>query len=322
MTTTDSPTSGGFVHPAVFYASDEEYLELLVPFVLDGLERGRPVAAAVPGDRLRLLRHGLGQAAGEVLLIDMEVEGRNPGRIIPGVLRRFADRHPGQHVHIIGEPVWAGRTEVEYPACAQHEALINLAFADRDATIACPYDTTALDDRVLADALASHPSVWETTGRHDSDHYAPDAVISRYNQPLDTAADAATLRVTTTAGIRRARHFATEWAHRLGLPAERTADLALITTELVVNSLRHTSGSCLLGIWRDGTHLVCAVQDEGRLDDPLAGRRPADPEQEGGRGLLMINHLADLVRSHTTPHGTTTHAFLRIAPGSASESAR
>lgn len=313
MTITDLPPPGRFVHPAVFYVSDEEYLDLLVPFVVEGLEQDHPVAASVPARRLRLLRGALGSAADDVLLLDMEVEGRNPGRIIPAVLRRFADRHPGKHVRIIGEPIWAGRTGIEYPACAQHEALINLAFAGRDVTIACPYDTASLDEHVVTDALATHPLVWETGRRYGSDRYAPDAIVNRYNQPFDVVADAVTLKVTTSAGIRDARRFATEHASRLGLPGTRTADFALITTELVVNSLRHADGTCLLSIWQDGTHLVCTVQDDGHLTDPLAGRRPAALDQEGGRGLLLINQLADLVRVHTTPHGTTTHVFLRIA---------
>ncbi|TQM84443.1 anti-sigma regulatory factor (Ser/Thr protein kinase) [Saccharothrix saharensis] len=312
MTITGFPPPGRFVHPAVFYASEEEYLSLLVPFVVAGLEQGHPVAASVPARRLRLLREGLGAAAEDVLLLDMEVEGRNPGRIIPGVLRRFADRHPGEHVRIIGEPIWAGRTDAEYPACAQHEALINLAFADRDITIACPYDTASLDEHVVADALATHPLVWETDRRYGSDHYAPDAVVDRYNQPFDVVPDAVTLEVTTSAGIRDARRFATGQAGRLGLSDDRTADLALITTELVVNSLRHAGGTCLLSIWRDDTHLVCTVRDDGHLADPLAGRRPAAVDQDGGRGLLVVNQLADLVRVHTTPKGTTTHVFLRM----------
>ncbi|MFT7837981.1 anti-sigma factor RsbA family regulatory protein [Saccharothrix sp. BKS2] len=314
MTAATAPPPGDFVHPAVFYASEEEYLGLLVPFVLDGLELGHPVAASVPGARLRLLRDALGAAAAEVLLLDMEVEGRNPGRIIPGVLRRFADDHPERHVRIIGEPIWAGRTDVEYPACAQHEALINLAFAGRDVTIACPYDTAALDEHVLVDALATHPEVWETTRRYGSGDYAPDAVVGRHNRPVDAGPDAAELPVTATAGIGAARRFAVAEAERLGLPAGRTADLALVATELVTNSLRHTGAGCRLSLWRDGDHLVCAVGDGGRLTDPLAGRRPADRDREGGRGLLMVNHLADLVRTHTTPHGTTVYAFLRLNP--------
>ncbi|PSL47155.1 anti-sigma regulatory factor (Ser/Thr protein kinase) [Saccharothrix carnea] len=304
--------SGVFVHPALFYNSDEEYLDALVPFITDGLGEGHPAAVAVPGARLRLLREALGTAADDVLMLDMEVVGRNPGRIIPTVLRRFADAHRSGQVRIIGEPIWAGRTEIEYPACAQHEALINLAFAGRDVTIVCPYDSRALDDHVLADALATHPTVWEATGRRDSDHYDPHAVVDRYNRPLPTAPDSADLDVGTTADIRDVRRLVADQARRSPLDAEAIADLELIATELVTNSLRHTGAGCRLRIWRDGAHLICSVEDDGRLTDPLAGRRPPEPGQRGGRGLLLVNQLADLVRTHATAHGTTVTAFLRV----------
>lgn len=310
---TEVPPLGDFIHPAVFYGSDAEYLDLLVPFVADGLAQGQPVAAAVPGPRLRLLREALGRRAEDVLLLDMLVEGRNPGRIIPAVLRRFADTHPDTHVRIIGEPIWAGRTPTEYPACAQHEALINLAFAGRDLTIACPYDTAALPGHVLAEALATHPLVWDATRRYGSDHYAPDTVVDRHNRPITPAPGGCEVSVTTAAGIGEARRVATAEAERHGLPAEHVADFALITTELVTNSLRHTDGGSRLTVWRDADHLVCTVEDTGQLTDPLAGRHLVGPDQHGGRGLLLVNLLADLVRCHTTPHGTAVHAFVRLA---------
>ena len=46
--------------------------------------------------------------------------------------------------------------------------------------------------------------------------------------------------------------------------------------------------------------------------DPLAGRRPARPGQPRGRGLLLVNHLADLVRVHTDNDGTTLRAHFQI----------
>jgi len=313
MTVAELPPLGRFVHPALFYGTDEQYLDGLVPFITEGLERTQPVAVAVPGERLRLLREALGAAAHEVTLIDMEVAGRNPGRIIPTVLRRFADRHDGVHVRIVGEPIWAGRSPTEYPACAQHEALINLAFAGRDVTILCPYNTSALGERALADALATHPLVWEGTRREESDRYDPGGVIDHYNQPLPVVPDAVEVEVGSSADIRTARTFATAHAHRLGLPAERMADLQLISGELVANSLRHGGGSCRLRLWRDGDHLVCTAEDDGHLTDPLAGRRPPTPGQFGGRGLLLVNQLADLVRVHTTRHGTTVYALLTLS---------
>ncbi|MCO1580514.1 MEDS domain-containing protein [Crossiella sp. SN42] len=58
-------------------------------------------------------------------------------------------------MRIIGEPIWADRSEAEYPACAQHEALINAASTGRDLTIRCPYDTSRLTTEVLEDARAT-----------------------------------------------------------------------------------------------------------------------------------------------------------------------
>jgi anti-sigma regulatory factor (Ser/Thr protein kinase) len=259
-----------------------------------------------------LLREALGTAADDVLMLDMEVAGRNPGRIIPTVLRRFADAHRGGHVRIIGEPIWAGRTATEYPACAQHEALINLAFAGRDVTIVCPYDTSTLDDRALTDALATHPTVWDIAQRRDSDHYAPEAVVDRYNQPLEAAPDAVDLLVTTTSEIRDVRRLVADRAPQWGLSAERVSDLQLVATELVTNSLRHTDAGCRVRFWLDQENLICAVEDTGRLADPLAGRRPPEPGQHGGQGLLLVNQLVDLVRTHASARGTTVYTFLNL----------
>ena len=82
-----------FVHPALLYRDDEEYLAGTVPFIRDGLAAGEPVAVAVPGPNLELIRDALGADAQRVLLRDMAEAGRNPGRIIPTVLLAFANAH-------------------------------------------------------------------------------------------------------------------------------------------------------------------------------------------------------------------------------------
>ncbi|PSL51692.1 anti-sigma regulatory factor (Ser/Thr protein kinase) [Saccharothrix carnea] len=318
--TTSTEPDPLFIHPALFYRSDAEYLAALVPFVTDGVDLGQPVAVAVPGERLTLLRDALddvmGDAARHVTMLDMAEEGRNPGRIIARVLRRFADARTGTHVRIIGEPIWASRSGVEYPACAQHEALINAAFTGRDVTILCPYDTSALDDTAIADARQTHPVVWEADRRYTSDQYAPDRVVARYNAPLPDSAETDTtdhsFPVNRPADVSPARRFAADRASRFGLAEPRLADLELIAGELVTNSLRHTSGPCRLGVWAEDGHLVCEVRDGGTLTDPLAGRRPPEPGGTSGLGLLLVNDLADLVRVHTGADGTTVRALLRL----------
>ncbi|MGH3925361.1 MAG: anti-sigma factor RsbA family regulatory protein, partial [Pseudonocardiaceae bacterium] len=204
-----------FVHPALFYRGIDEYLEGTVSFIRAGLAAGEPVAVAVPGSNLRFILAELGTDAERVTPLDMTRVGRNPGRIIPGVLCTFADAHPTERVRIVGEPIWAGRTGVEYPACAQHEALINLAFAGRPVTVLCPYDVERLDAQVLADAEVTHPLLVDASGARESADYAPERIIATYNRLLPApVAPKIAFDATTLAQIRR---FVTEQATRHGL---------------------------------------------------------------------------------------------------------
>ncbi|MEV5715005.1 sensor histidine kinase [Amycolatopsis mediterranei] len=307
MSATAETGTGAFGHPALFYRGAAEYLAGTVPFVWGALAADEPVAVAVPGDNLELLRRELGADAARVRLLDMTEAGRNPGRIIPGVLRAFADSHPGRPVRIIGEPIWAARSAVEYPACAQHEALINLAFTGRDATILCPYDADALAPDVLADAEVTHPVLIDGTGQRTSPGYAPDDLIARYNEPLPVPAGAFELADTTD--LAAARALAHVRAAACGLDDGQVADVEVVVTELLSNSVEHGSGAGTVRFWGGDGEFVCEVHDRGRLTDPLAGRHPATPYQPRGRGLLLVNHLADLVRLHTGDDGTTFRAY-------------
>ncbi|MEV6605863.1 sensor histidine kinase [Kutzneria sp. NPDC051319] len=312
MSSTGTQHADPFVHPALFYRGDDEYLVGGVPFITEGLAAGEPVAVAAPAAKLALLRDALGSAAGQVRMLDMTEVGRNPGRIIPGVLRAFADAHPDRHVRIIGEPIWPQRSDHEYPACVQHEALINHAFTGRDVTILCPYDAERLDPVVLADAARTHPLLVDAAGQHHSEAYAPDEAIAAYNRDLAAPVDATTVAVDSR-GLAGLRQMAAEFAARVGLSAQRRDDLLLVLTELATNSIEHARSiaTVLLGI--DGHHLVCQVRDTGRLSDPLVGRRPEVAGQLRGRGLLMVNQLADLVRIHTSAQGTTIVARFTLA---------
>ncbi|MFI9648267.1 anti-sigma factor RsbA family regulatory protein [Streptomyces sp. NPDC052040] len=300
-----------FVHPALFYRGTQEYATGTVPFVLDGLAAGEPVAVAAPPDRLAVVRDGLGAQADEVCFVDMTQAGRNPGWIIPGVLRRFTDAHGGDgRVRIVGEPVWPGRTAMEYPACVQHEALINAAFAGREVTILCPYDAAALPDTVLDDARATHPEVIDAHGRTESAAYSPEAAVARYNEALPVPPDAAACDFRGSGQLSRVREFAVRHGRELGLTGTPLEDLALAVAELTTNSVLHGAGGGTLRIWAERGRIVCEVHDAGRLIDPLAGRRPQAPDRPGGRGLLLVNHVAELVRVHTGDPGTTIRFYL------------
>ncbi|MEV6236522.1 anti-sigma factor RsbA family regulatory protein [Lentzea sp. NPDC051838] len=291
-----------FAHPALFYSDEDSYIDGTVPFVVEGLANAEPVAIAVPSANLTLLQEALSGFAHLVTFVDMTETGRNPGRIIPE-LRAFADRYRGA-VRIISEPVWNRRTDVEYPACALHEALVNYAFSGRDLSILCPYDITGLSHDVLADAEKTHPVVIDASGHRPSDHFHPArVVVAAHSLPLSTPADAVSTSVGAGA-MAAVRAFAREQAIRHGLTSDRVEDFALAVTELATNSVRHGGGESTVRVWTESESIVCQVNDNGHITDVLAGRTPVHANDPGGRGLLLVNRLADLVRTQTTSSGT------------------
>jgi anti-sigma regulatory factor (Ser/Thr protein kinase) len=305
----------GFVHPALLYADAAEYLAGTIPFILGGLGLGEPVMVAVPGDNLTLIRSALGADAGRVVLHDMSVAGRNPGRIIPGVLLAFAAEHADKPVRIIGEPIWAGRSEVEYPACAQHEALINAAFAGRPATILCPYDTSRLAPAWLADAHRTHPVMWTSTRRWRSRYYAdPIEVAGTFSHPLPEPPPGV-LRTTVERGTLAAvRRFVTARARAAGLPEHRIVDVLIAAGEVTANTIAHTDRSGTLATWVEDGQFLCQVDDTGHIADALAGRIPVPPDRPtGGRGMLLVNQICDLVRIYSRPGGTTIRLYFRLS---------
>ncbi|MDJ0343565.1 sensor histidine kinase [Streptomyces sp. H10-C2] len=308
----DAARGGGFAHPALFYRGPDDFLAGTVPFITEGLDRGEPVAVAVPGPNLDLLAKALHGRAGDAHLLDMTQAGRNPGRIIPGVLRAFADAYPDRRVRIIGEPIWPGRSAVEYPACVQHEALINLAFADRDVTILCPYDAEQLSPAVLADAAATHPVLIDDTGSVPSPDYAPTRVVADWNVPLPEAPDGAQVLAFDDATLTEPRLAAYRYAMCAGLDRDRIPDVELAVNELATNAILHGGGSGTLRVWTEAGHLVCELRDRGHLTDPLVGRVPVRRATPGGRGMLLVNHLADLVRIYTTAAGTTLRVYFAL----------
>ena len=299
-----------FVHEALFYRDAGQYLAGTVPFVLDGLAAGEPVLVAVPPRNVDLIRTELGAKSEHVDFLDMTDGGRNPGRIIPGVLTPFANAHPAR-VRIIGEPIWAGRTETEYPACVQHEALINTAFDGRDAMILCPYDTSALAPDVLVDSERTHPVLVDDDGRRPSPRYDdPVRTAADFNLPLPPPPRSAQAYWFDLHSLPATRRLVTDYAEVAGLSEDQVEDLVLAVNELTTNSIEHAAGGGELLVWHEGSTVVCEVRDRGVLRDPMIGRVRPKPNARGGYGVVMVNLLCDLVRVHTDENGTAVRVHV------------
>jgi anti-sigma regulatory factor (Ser/Thr protein kinase) len=307
-------TLGSFTHLAFFYQTPDVYAARVAAFLRAGLTAGEPVFVLVPAVHSGWLRDALGAEADGVRFEDMAQAGRNPAWIIPKV-REFVDAYPGQHVRYVGEPIWPARTLPEQREAIRHEALINLAFAETDAAILCPYDTTRLAAGVVADARRTHPVLVAEGAATPSPTYAGVGHMPPSSQiPLaPPAADAMSLEYTTDLSAVRAE--VEKQARHTSLPEMRIVDLVLAVSEVAANTIKHARSSGTLDISLDEREIVCTIHDGGTITDPLAGRRRPAADASDGHGLWLVHQVCDLVEMRSDDSGTTIRMHMSLPPG-------
>src|SRR5271170_1697469 len=102
------------------------------------------------------------------------------------------------------------------------------------------------------------------------------------------------------------------YARQAGLPESRAIDLVLAVSEVAANTVRHAKSPGSLKIWYDTEEIVCQIQDDGIITDPLAGRRQPSLEAMGGHGLWIVNQVCDEVEMHSDETGTTIRLHMDL----------
>ncbi len=285
--------NNGLNHLAYLYDDERDYLACLSDFVQAGLRNAEPVFVAVPGHRAAPLRERFGAESPLLRYGAMTETGRNPARLIPE-LYAFVEEHPGQRVRYIGESVWPGRSDAELCEAARHEALLNLAFAAASVSIMCPYDVRGLAAPVVGRVQRTHPEVMQAGQTQPAASYAGQGVIpAECDDPLSAPpTDAQTLGYATS--LREVRDLVARHGAALSMAADRITNLVIAVGEITANTLRHTRAGGTFWVWHTGEEIICQVQDQGWITDPLAGRKRRSPE-DSGHGLWVVNQMCDLV---------------------------
>jgi anti-sigma regulatory factor (Ser/Thr protein kinase) len=303
-----------FVHEAMFYEGEDEFIEQAVPFILDGVGSGEPVLVAVGEARTRRLRGELGSHAAKVQFAEMETLGRNPARII-STWHDFVSAHEGmgRPLRGIGEPVWPGRSAPELQECHRHEALLNVAFDDGAPWwLLCPYDAAALADDVLADAQRTHPVVRERGKARASTLFPSRLASEPFHGVLPEPPGPIHEYPFGMGDLAELRRIVAESALAAGLGEGRVRELVLCVSELAANSVVHGGGTGVLRTWIEGMAVVCEVRDRGAIRDRLTGRiRPAIDALHG-RGVWFANTMCDLVQIRSQADGTVVRAHMYV----------
>ena len=112
--------------------------------------------------------------------------------------------------------------------------------------------------------------------------------------------------------LAKVRALVLQQARAAGLTEGRANDLVLAVSEVAANTLRHTQSAGTLTIWRPAGEVVCEIQDDGTITDPLAGQRRPGPDATGGHGLWLVYQVCDLVELRSDESGTTIRMHMAL----------
>ncbi|HUB43310.1 MAG TPA: sensor histidine kinase [Streptosporangiaceae bacterium] len=305
MLSNEAKSGAGLRHVSWFYQTQADYLAAIEEFVRAGRACGEPVLVAVPAARLP--GSWVLPAGPHVTMTDMAAMGGNPARIIPA-LRAFCARYQGQRVRYLGESAWLGRSDAQQQETARHEALLNLAFAETEISIFCPY-SALLPRSVITEARSTHPITRTDGTESDSADYLGTAeYLAKLDRPLRAPAAAAALEYRRD--LRPVRALVAAVARHAGLSPSRCTDLVIAASEVAANTLRHTRGAGIVRLWATDSEVLCQFEDSGFITDPLAGHwRPAG-DLPGGQGLWLVNQLCDLAEIRSSELGTTVRLHM------------
>jgi anti-sigma regulatory factor (Ser/Thr protein kinase) len=126
--------------------------------------------------------------------------------------------------------------------------------------------------------------------RDATEHGDSGAGTAFHQWPLRTRLELAALPTAVSCLRNHAKVVAMEW----GLPADQRETVELIVSELVTNSVQASHGlvSPIVRLWliSDGHSILIQVWD---ACDRMPVRSDAGPDANGGRGLMIVDALAE-----------------------------
>ncbi|MGC5050983.1 anti-sigma factor RsbA family regulatory protein [Micromonospora sp. DT48] len=310
------PAAGrtGYFHEALCYASEEELLAVVVPFLVGGVAAGEPTFVALGERTGNLVRAALPADTKVEFLSGGDVYGR-PTAAIRMYRHLLADlvADGATQIRIIGE-VPAFGLGPTWDWWGRYESAINRAYDDWPLWSMCAYDTRTTAPGVLADVAATHPHFAATDGRHlpSAGYVPPETFLRRARpvlpDPIQADPPLVELRDPTAAQARAA-------VHRVGqgrLRDDEFDDFVVAVSETVTNGLRHGLPPVRLRVWVGTDRIVATVSDGGTgPDDPYAGLLPSAAGEPGGLGLWITYQSCNHVTQHRDSEGFT----LRLTGG-------
>jgi anti-sigma regulatory factor (Ser/Thr protein kinase) len=301
----------GYFHETAFYASDDELMDIVVPFLRDGVAAGEPTIVAFGDHNAAVTRTALGDATG-VTFMPGDHYAR-PAATIRAYRSMFAAyiRDGATQIRAVGDVPHPG-TGVSWEAWGRYEGVINFAYDDFPLWGLCPYDTRTTPAAVLEDVRRTHPNIALRDGSHvrNPDFEDPEDYLRSLPAPEpDTIESTAPLMEFHDAAPIAARTAARDVARASGLDGERTSSFVLSVSEVVANASLHGTPPSVLRFWSEPGRAVATVRDAG-TGPPHTGVGLVRDPKGGGVGLWIAEQMCSEVSFRREPDGFTVRVVM------------
>lgn len=292
----------GGAHELSYHEHPDELVELLAPFVLEGVAAGeRVVVIATEAHRSAL------DAALAELHLGAELDDRltyldaaetlasirSFGAIDPDRFLAMASAvvGTGERVRLFGEIVALLWEEGDVTGALELEALWNLFLEGRELRLLCAYPASTLDGSDLhhvKDVLLQHDNLSGSVY-----HHAPGAATAVF--------------VPVAGSVPEVRHFVGQVLRSWGEDPYLAGDVVLVASELATNAILHAGSPYRLTLSRTGGSVRVALQD---VADRPAEPRHASAEDTNGRGMVIVAALSRRWGCDPLPEGKVVWAEL------------
>jgi anti-sigma regulatory factor (Ser/Thr protein kinase) len=295
-------------HGALVYESQDEYVALSVPFLLEGLEAGEGAIVAHTKPGLADMREALGPDAPDVTFVDVSSTYTRPARTL-GAYHELWVEHLAETPSLRAvADVQFGRDPSDWVLWTGYEAVFNRSFAHLPLCVLCTYNANGAPDLVLDGVWRTHPEVVADGTWNESDRYDdPDRVLQALTPEPEPLSGLRSIGFGRDAG-----EFRVRLAHELvveGKTQAKALDLLVAATEVANNAIEHGGGVEDVRVGRADGRFVCEIVDSGEgFDDPAAGYLA--PRPGIGRGLWIARQLTWQIEFFRAPDGFTARLWL------------
>jgi anti-sigma regulatory factor (Ser/Thr protein kinase) len=284
----------GYFHDSAFYSSDDELLDLVMPFLTDGVKAGEPTLVAFGETNERLVRSELDDTTG-ITFLPGAGQYANPARTIKSYREMLAQHvaEGAEQIRIVGDVPHPG-VGVPWDWWCRYETAVNEAYQEFPVWGLCPYDTRITPPDVLDDVVRTHPFIDQTPnpgyGKGTRETTRPAFGPPDYELIDPTPSDARIVTLEAAGAV----------------APDRVDDLVFAASEAVTNAICHGLPPTRLRLWVNGPQVVVAVTDQGEGPrTALAGLMPMVDTKSAGLGLYITHLTCDYVSLTRDAEGFT-----------------